>query len=657
MSKLYLFLVIFVLLCANVSCTSSAEQDKELEYALEFAKENRAELENVLVHYAGNSLKLKAAKYLISNMPGHYSYVDANASHRYAAVVDSVLNSMRYERNYDAIRDSIDKCAKAMGMDTLRKEFDCRLMSSDFLIKNIDEAFDDWQNGAWARHVGFEDFCEYILPYKAEELQPLDGWRSRLKHFCTDKLADLDCCDQLRHSPLAAARILNKNLADSLQPTTGLAVKHVYLPLECRARIPFGQCADYVKMATSVFRSHGIPVCEEVTPQWAGRSLGHAWNVLLSSDGRKVSFAGITEQIDGLHKAEERMAKVYRRTYAINRELQQMNLTEAYVPEVFRDMFIKDVTSEDISCRDVSVDVVDVKGGYVYLFTFDNRKWVPVAYGKISKGKVVFRDMGLNIVYLPACYNAEGKIEPVANPFILHYDGLLESIVPDTCKKTTLRLSRKYPVMEYAYEYIPRLTDGEFQASNSSDFSTCQVVHKIKKGCAEGVEFQVPDTIAPNRYWRYTSNRYASFCSIAEVSFYQGKDTLRARGKVIGTEGSWGNDSTHTREKVFDDDILTAFDAPRGEGCWVGLDFGKPVKLDHIVYYGRGDGNSVELGDTYGLYYWNGKRWECIEKKKAAHPYVVFHDVPTGGLYLFRDLTKGYDERVFTYKNGKQIWW
>ena len=656
-SKLYLFLFVFVLLYGNMSCMNSNGQEQELESALEFALDNRSELEKVLAHYADDSLKLKAAKYLIVNMPGHYSYADSDMSYRYALVVDSVVNHMKDETDYNVIRDSIDNCAMKIGMDTLRKEFDSRLVSSDFLIKNIDEAFDDWQNGAWARHIGFDDFCEYILPYKTEELQPLDNWRSRVKRFLTEKLADLDCCDQLRNSPLAAARILNKNLADSLHPITGLSVKHVYLPLECRAHIPFGQCDDYVKMATSVFRSHGIPAYEEFTPQWAGRSLGHAWNVLLESDGRKVSFAGITERIDGLHKPEERMAKVYRRTYAMNKDLQRMNLTEPYVPEVFRDIFIKDVTSEEISCCNVSIDVKNNREGYAYLLTFDNRKWVPVAYGKMDKGKALFRNMGLNIVYLLACYNTDGEMETVGNPFILHYNGSVEAIVPDTCRRMTLRLSRKYPVMEYAYEYIPRLTGGEFQASDTPDFSTYQIVHKIKKGCAEGVEFRIPNTIKPHRYWRYISSRYASFCSIAEISFYSGKDTLRAKGKVIGTEGSWGNDSTHTREKVFDDDILTSFDAPRGENCWVGVDFGKPVRLDHIIYYGRGDGNSVELGDTYGLYYWNGERWECIGKKKASHPYVVFHGVPTGGLYLLRDLTKGYDERVFTYRNGKQIWW
>jgi hypothetical protein len=51
----------------------------DLECALQLAGENRQELEKVLGHYSQNpadSLKLKAAIFLIENMPGHYSYED-----------------------------------------------------------------------------------------------------------------------------------------------------------------------------------------------------------------------------------------------------------------------------------------------------------------------------------------------------------------------------------------------------------------------------------------------------------------------------------------------------------------------------------------------------------------------------------------------------
>ncbi len=47
----------------------------------------------------------------------------------------------------------------------------------------------------------------------------------------------------------------------------------------------------------------------------------------------------------------------------------------------------------------------------------------------------------------------------------------------------------------------------------------------------------------------------------------------RLSGAIIGTTGSWSN-AGNTREKVFDRNLTTAFDAPETEGGWVGLDFG-----------------------------------------------------------------------------------
>ncbi|HUZ08089.1 MAG TPA: carbohydrate-binding protein [Candidatus Paceibacterota bacterium] len=44
-------------------------------------------------------------------------------------------------------------------------------------------------------------------------------------------------------------------------------------------------------------------------------------------------------------------------------------------------------------------------------------------------------------------------------------------------------------------------------------------------------------------------------------------------GGIIGTAGSWGG-SGNTITNVFDGDLTTFFDAPDGNGAWVGLDFG-----------------------------------------------------------------------------------
>lgn len=92
--KYHLFL--FSLLC--IACTTSP-----LEKALEESGVNRPQLEKVLAHYsvsAGDSLKYRAACFLIENMPGHGWY-EGEALTRYRHWVDST---------YPGIRTTNGKC-------------------------------------------------------------------------------------------------------------------------------------------------------------------------------------------------------------------------------------------------------------------------------------------------------------------------------------------------------------------------------------------------------------------------------------------------------------------------------------------------------------------------------------------------------------------
>lgn len=647
--------LVFSLLCVLMLSCQKSEDDILLEQALEMAGSNRTELQKVLGHYADDSLKLEAAKFLIRYMPGHYSYVDTAAIKSYGLAVASALDSLKNEENLKVIQDSINQIAHVMGIDTLSKVQDCQIMSADYLIRNIDIAFHDWQEGPWAKHICFDDFCEWILPYKVEDLQPLDDWRSRLKNFHVGNMYDLAYCDQLRNSPMAAAIILNRNLANALHPRSTISIQCPHMPLEIRARIPFGTCTEYSNMTATIFRCHGIPIAVDFTPQWAKRSMGHSWNVVNSETGEKEPFGGISTKIEEKQLMVEVRPKVFRRTYSWNQELVDLNNSGEDVPSLFQDIFFRDVTKEIIQCSDVTLEVNETKCKYAYLLVFDNQNWVPVAFGKIMGRKVTFKDMGQNIVYLPAVYT-DGQVKPISDPFILEYDGTIKKIVADTQKKHDLVLDRKYPVKEYFYQYIPRLKDGEFQGSNDPEFKEFYVAHHIKDGTPSGQYVTVSDTIPPCRYWRYTSENGRSFCNIAEVMFFAKGEKEKLQGAVIGTEGSWGNNPNRTKETVYDGDVLTSFDAPQGKGCWAGLDMGKPVKVDHIIYYGRGDGNGIEIGDEYELLYWDNG-WKSMGRQKAKNVYVKYTNVPQNALYHLRNHTKGTDERIFTFENGKQVWW
>lgn len=80
-------------------------------------------------------------------------------------------------------------------------------------------------------------------------------------------------------------------------------------------------------------------------------------------------------------------------------------------------------------------------------------------------------------------------------------------------------------------------------------------------------------------------------------------------------------------------------------------------KITKIKYIARNDGNSIEIGDVYQLLYYDAGIWRIVSEKTATNNYIQFDNVPLGGLYLLKDLTKGNEERIFTYENDKQIWW
>lgn len=66
-------ITVLIALCMLAISACERKPDR-LQYALEFAGKNRIELEKVLEHYKSDSLKYRAACFLIKNMPRWYAY-------------------------------------------------------------------------------------------------------------------------------------------------------------------------------------------------------------------------------------------------------------------------------------------------------------------------------------------------------------------------------------------------------------------------------------------------------------------------------------------------------------------------------------------------------------------------------------------------------
>lgn len=624
-----------------------------LEQALIAAGENRGELEKVLKHYAEDpkdSLKLKAARFLIENMPGHVSWTgdSIEAYHRELDAILSDRSLSDWEQRLEVVSRKYE--------NLLFMEEDVKLITSGYLISNIDSAFSAWDN-PWAQHVDFDDFCEYILPYKAVNGQPFENWREVFYSAYEDKMDPVKNFVKYQRSAFWASTWVNRSVGTLIRFENGnLNLKvPVYLPsLLPRARK--GNCFQYALLGLNVMRAKGIPVMMDFTPQWPFMTGRHHWNVVLSNQGRNVVFLA-TESDPGMpHKVDAKMAKVFRKTYAINRGLLELNNECLYVPEVFRDFFIKDVTGEYMQTCDVEVEALpqlERKEKYAYLAVFDNKNWKPVQWAAVHRGRATFKAMGRDIVYLPIYYTPEGII-PMADPFLIDCRGKVVRLNADASQTQSVSLNRKYPPSDAAYEMGKRMIGGKIQASHKEDFSPATTLREITAWCSSG-SVEIPRDSAW-RYWRFLSPP-GGHCNISEFVFLQ-QDSLRPiKGQVIGTEKCWEDSPVYSREKAFDGDPLTFFDTPERYG-WVGMDFGEPIRIRKILYIPRTDGNMIQPGDTYVLYYWAENGWVPADKPRIAKDIVLnYEQVPRNALFLLRNLSRGKEERIFTYENGKQIWW
>jgi len=417
-----------------------------------------------------------------------------------------------------------------------------------------------------------------------------------------------------------------------------------------------GICKDEVVYVAALSRYLGIPVSIDFVPHWGNRSGSHTWNALILPNGKSTPFymqyaPGDTTQFT--HSPVYIKPKIYRRRYAVNKEIMEDMKGERDVPELYKYPKFVDVTSEYVPTTDVTREIPKEYSNHsvAYICVNDKNIWEPVHYGKILRGKVTFRSMGRNTLYSIGVWES-GKLIPIGNPFIIQTDGKIRNVVCDKNKSQTMILYRKYPFFAQFDSFKTRMDMGEFQGSNTRDFSSYSTLF-VHKGFTNGCPYnqKLKPSEMKYKYLRYVGPN-GSYCNVNEIAFYNSKGE-KLKGKIIGTQGT----DKQTKETVFDGDVLTGFNGNSPDGHWVGLELPKPSDVARIMYLPRNDGNNVETGDNYQLLMYDNGKWVSMGWKKAKETMLVFKNIPSNGLYLLKDKTKGKEERIFTYENGKQVWW
>ena len=302
--SLYLFLLLFF-------CSCSSPHSEAIEDALRQAGKNRKELEKVLKHYSADSLKLRAAEFLIVNMPGKYSEY-YNAPWNDAATVFLRWTSSSNKRMV------IDE----YNLGKLVVEDDLTHITAAYIINNIDLAFKVWQETPWGKDIPFDVFCETILPYRLDT-EPLENWRKKAlasfadpyKSFLNDSaITSVDACIRIND-------LLPRFRVDSDFPPMNFS------QLMASAR---GTCDAMAAIAIFSMRALGIPVTLDYTPRWPNMNVGHSWNsVYDNAAGNYVSFMG-ADFNPGIPHSGKYSVKYKAFRYTFGR--QNINLNERDIP-------------------------------------------------------------------------------------------------------------------------------------------------------------------------------------------------------------------------------------------------------------------------------------------------------------------------------------
>ena len=676
-----LVMLLAALTLFQISSCSRIRQDKRLEQALRLAGKNRQELEKVLDRYAGkDSLKYRAAVFLISHMPGKYAKVFPDYD-KYIPLFDT-LESMgkSYEKTYKNLefyknykstvfRFFVDR-HHLPPVDSLvfQQKDDLHTITSDYLIENIEYAFKAWEM-PWNKKLDFTDFCEFILPYRYGQ-EELRSWRKEYFE------ANRDLIDRMRNitDPVKAAMTIKTIGFASESDLSGLKkLNNAFRPLDLLRINTTTSCLDESGVQLLKLRGLGVAVSRLHIPWWGNRGEGHELNGVLTADRGWVGFGSGGDTMaytpPGL-PVKFRITKVYAEIYSSN----DSSTAIGYQNDLYyRDTGYIDVTRWVTNPIDLTLSFEHAaKPRNACICVFNNSEWVPVMQTPIIDDRARFRQIGADIIYMAGTI-VDGELYLENKPFLLDTNNRLHYFIPDTIRQP-MTLTRKYPPNPGVEDKLPSLSGCYFEGSNDSNFRHADLLWKIDRlSGLHTVKKQLKN--AAYQYVRLVMQAPADRKSegLGGIQFYSGEGKSRRllSGSPISSTGA----SKTFYQHVFDNNQLSYVmlleqrfaDFPQffeGENLvvpnktpfWVGLRFDKKEKLSFLELSPRSDDNDVNIGEQYELSYWDSSGWVSLGTKEADRNELTFYG-PRNALYYLVDLTKGNEQRLFLYQDSKQIWY
>lgn len=452
--KLYHICFLVLLLFIN-----SCSENKRLEYALRCAGSNRAELEKVLIHFEGNELKQKAAIFLIENMPFHTAFHDrifTPDKKEYAMDISTCVSDEDIRLTFDSLMQQ--------GYTYQREKVkDIDVISAEFLIDNIDMAFEVWEQ-KWARGISFGDFCQYILPYRLAN-EPISGLRRSLKERCLPLIDSIGAS-----TPMEACSVLGHYLK---QKIVARGASPFYASVEYVERFCQGNCEGVSVYGAFLMRAVGIPVALERTV-WAKMDNGHCWLSLFDTAGQSHAFAVDKLNIKDFKRGFKGLnlpAKVYRSGFGLCESMMDVS-DDGYITFV-KNPLLKDVTAEYWTpVVEINVELLEEQKraeAPIYLCAYNSNQWTELALGeRIGKKCVVKNVVGDNVFRIADCEDGQ-NLRFITPPFYV------DSIGQVSFFKSSLNNKARLTFLK-SKSYLTRPHTLSYWDDSSSSFKLMEIV-------------------------------------------------------------------------------------------------------------------------------------------------------------------------------------
>ena len=376
-----------------------------------------------------DTLKFKAAEYLREHSDCHYG------------VPRHLADSLGRRTELDH---------KAFSSDTLYRRFldsngyrymneaavyDSDTITTDFLIENIELAFDSWGK-PWASDVPFDDFCRYILPHRVGD-EELSGWRRKFKDKYEHTIADsVENTGSIREVALYLMRRLKGDVAYGTR--LGTFYKDLLTPEEME-RMHTLECKALAHYGTLALRACGVP-CAMIETNWRFTEVVHN-SILIPQTGGNSNACrlSIYDEIQDMGTPKDSMAtwRSWIFDYEPNPDLVELLRTgEEEAREFAKPVNRTDITPIFSTTHSFSLPVPDGYRAYKYLFLcrFHEDRWYLIREGKVDGDSVRFKDATIRQLYRLGVME-DGMVRTFGKMFsltgdgrMLHYDSSGDSV-------------------------------------------------------------------------------------------------------------------------------------------------------------------------------------------------------------------------------------